>query len=145
MSTGKQKHRCWRSGMLVGWWFSGHAASIIATVRSLCDVECCRRCGRVLASGCAVLLCLDLERISSYSSPFLKSDQLWSFFLFFFFYRGGHRFVKKLLSILFFVINSINISPCAEPMRKDAFHHFEKISALATSGCHYFVYTINQS
>ena len=62
-----------------------------------------------------------------YSSPILKLDQLWSFFIF---YWEGHRLVEKLLLILFFIINSINISPCADPVCRDAFFSFWKKSQL---------------
>ena len=50
------------------------------------------------------------------------------------------------------MINSINISPCTEPMHRDIFFHLKKILALATPGecssvkwnCHNFICTINQ-
>ena len=37
----------------------------------------------VLASGCAVLLFGPRKNLVLYSFPFFKSDQLWSFFIFF--------------------------------------------------------------
>ena len=137
-----------------GWWFSGPAASIKSCSKkvktSLCDVECCRH--RVMFKRLGVHSSLSgfRKNLTSYSPPFLKSDQLWSLF----FYREGHRLVEKLLLFLFFVINSINISPCAEPMRRDAFFSFWKnlgpgnirwVSSCSVNwNYHYFVRTINQ-
>ena len=76
----------------------------------------------VLAYGWAVLLCLGPQRnLVFYNSLCLKSDQIWSFFIF---YRKGRRLIEELLLILFFVRNSINISLCSEPMYRDAFFFF---------------------
>ena len=131
MSTGKEKRRRWRSGMYMGWWFSGHAASVKGRSKkvktSLCDIECCTSRGRCSSSGC-VLLCLNLEWIL-YSSLFLKSDQLWSFFIFF--TANVVDWLKNYFWFYFFVRNSINISPCTEPVHGDAFFFFlilERIS-----------------
>ena len=100
---------------------------------------------------CVFFLSGHRRNLVFYSSPFFKSDQLWSFVIF---YREGHRVVEKLLLILFFAINSIKISPCAESMRRDTFFSFWKkswswqhlvsASCPVNWNCHYFVCTINQ-
>ena len=56
-----------------------------------------------------------------HSSPILKSDQLG---LYLFFTAKVIDWSKKLLLILFSMINSINISPSTEPMRRDTFFSF---------------------
>ena len=118
----------------VEWWFSGHTACIKTTVgslrRMLCEVECWRRPPMSSVWLC-VLLCLDLEGILSFI-VFSSSNRI-NFGLSLFFFEG-HRLVQKIAFILFFVRNSINISPYAEPMGRDPFFHFEKILTLATSG-----------
>ena len=59
-----------------------------------------------------VFLFLDLEKISSLIGSTLV------FLFFFLFYHKGHKLVER------FVMKSINISPCAEPMGWDAFFFF---------------------
>ena len=96
---------------------------------SLSELLGCR-CPQSMFLCLAVLSpCLDIDRILT---PILKSDQFWCFFIF---YPEGHRLVEKLLLTLFFMINAIDISSCAEPMRRDAFSFLilKNISAPATS------------
>ena len=73
-----------------------------------------------------VLLRLNLKVILSF---ILSLPQIGSTLVFFIFYRQG----RKINFNFIFVRNSINISPCAEPMRREAFFFIlEKISAPAT-------------
>ena len=66
--------------------------------------------------------CLDLERILSFIVLLSLNRINFSFSLFF-----TVNVIDWLLLILFFVMNSIKISPCAEPMRRDAFFfHLKK-------------------
>ena len=108
----------------------------------------------VLTSGCAGLLCLDLERILSFMI-LLFSNWINFGLLYYLLRRSYHRLVNKLLLILSFMRNSVNISLCTELMGRDAFFfHFEKtlgpdniwwvLSCLVDWNCHYFVCTINQ-
>ena len=115
----------------------------------LCDVILQVSPGDVPKSGCAFFLFGHRKNLVFYSSPFLKSDQLWSFFIF---SRESHRLVEKLLLISFFLflMNSINILPCTEIHS----FHFGKNLGLGNIrwvlfcpvnwNCHYFVCMINQ-
>ena len=79
-----------------------------------------------------ILFSLDLERILSFIV--LSSSIQINFGLSLFFTAKVLDWLKNYFWFFFFLINSINISPCVEPMCRDEFFPFwKKISAPATS------------
>ena len=115
-------------GVMWAWWGkqfhepkcgSGHVCRVMAWTRQqglvpYIGFENVRRDISVCSS-----LCGPQKNLVFYSSPFLKSGQFKSFFNFL-----PRRLVENLLWILFFVINSINVLPCAKPMSRDTFFFF---------------------
>ena len=81
---------------------------------------------RVLVCGvvCLLLIWLRCREICLLYRFYLLVRSKWVFFVF---YREGHGLAEKLLLIIFIsLINFIDISLCADPMRKSSFFHFEE-------------------
>ena len=120
-----------RGGMLVGWWFSSHAASIKNRSRKIKTSVV--RCWMLQASAVDVLVSgsflsvWTLKRISSFIV--LPSPNLINFRGLFF--LGGVPWRswigRKITFNSIFYDNSINISPCVKLMCRDVFFYLKNL------------------